>query len=481
MALRVFVHRSEIAAIRRIAVLLVFVLALSGCDRNTPLSVVKAVAAGVPSLAPFFDENQGLGRDAQVRAPAAHGGLQQGDTPGLYGGSKQPTICDVVRLEEFLTDPANERKAQAWAAALSISAAEIPGYLGRLTPVLLRHDTLVKNHDYKKGKAVPFNALLQTGIAILVDERGLPAVKCSCGNPLRPFEGDTTRIKVEFDDRNEEWKGYEKSSVVAVRPATRTVEQLALVDVQEADRGVNRPVGTTGEDDTEFDTRERRAVPDLTGTTFGQASRRLAGKGLAAALAGGGLPPDHARVTASDPPAGTELRFGEYVTLSVAGGATSGGSSTGTTTPPRSGSASEPGSSESTRDASGSTPSTSSSSSTSPPSGSAAPPSSSGSVSSGPSSPGPTSGPPSAGPPSSAAPPSSEPASSDPPSSSAKPPSSKDPTSSAPPPSPPSSPPETTSSAPTSAPVTSSAPPPETSRPATSAPSTGGPGATSTV
>ncbi|WP_328883140.1 DUF6777 domain-containing protein [Streptomyces sp. NBC_00299] len=438
--------------------------------------MVKAVAAGVPSLAPFFDENQGLGRDAQVRAPAAHGGLQQGDTPGLYGGSKQPTICDVVRLEEFLTDPANERKAQAWAAALSISAAEIPGYLGRLTAVLLRHDTLVKNHDYKKGKAVPFNALLQTGIAILVDERGLPAVKCSCGNPLRPFEGDTTRIRVEFDDRNEEWKGYEKSSVVAVRPATRKVEQLALVDVQEPDRGVNRPVGTTGEDDTEFDTRERRAVPDLTGTTFGQASRRLAGKGLAAALAGGGLPPDHARVTASDPPAGTELRFGEYVTLSVAGGATSGGSSTGTSTPPRSGSGSEPGSSESTPSAS-----SSSSTSTSPPSGSTPPPSSSGSVSSGPSGPGPTSGPPSAGPPSSAAPPSSEPASSDPPAGSAKPPSSKDPTSSAPPPSPPSSPPETTSSAPTSAPVTSSAPPPETSRPATSAPSTGGPGATSTV
>ncbi|WP_328429246.1 PASTA domain-containing protein [Streptomyces sp. NBC_00443] len=484
MAFRVFVHRSELAVIRRIAVLLVFVLALSGCDRNTPLSVVKAVAAGVPSLAPFFDENQGLGRDAQVRAQTAHGGLQRGDTPGLYGGSKQPTICDVARLKESLTDPANERKAQAWAAALSLTTAEIPDYLGRLTPVLLRHDTLVKNHDYKKGNAVPFNALLQTGIAILVDERGLPAVKCSCGNPLRPFEGDTTRIKVEFDDRNEEWKGYEKSSVVAVRPATREVEELALVDVHEPARGVNRPVGTTGEDDTAFDTRERRAVPDLAGTTFGQASRRLAGTGLAAAFAGGGLPPDNARVTASDPPAGTELRFGEYVTLSVAGGATSGGSSSGTSTPPQSGSGtgSAPGSSGSTRDPSGSTPSTSSwspsspsssstsSSSTSPPSGSAPPPSSSGSGSSGPSSPGPTSGPPSSGPPSSAAPPSS-----DPPPSSAKPPTPKDPTSSSPPPPTAGSPP------PASAPVTSSAPPPETSRPATSVPSTGGPTASTTA
>ncbi|MFE5916956.1 DUF6777 domain-containing protein [Streptomyces sp. NPDC056468] len=444
--------------------------------------MVKAVAAGVPSLAPFFNENQGLGRDAQVRVQTAHGGLQQGDTPGLYGGSKQPTICDVARLKEFLTDPANERKAQAWATALSLTTAEIPDYLGRLTPVLLRHDTLVKNHDYKKGKAVPFSALLQTGIAILVDERGLPAVKCSCGNPLRPFEGDTTRIKVEFDDRNEEWKGYEKSSVVAVRPAPREVEQLALVDVHEPDRGVNRPVGTTGEDDTTFDTRERRAVPDLAGTTFGQASRQLVGTGLAAAFAGGGLPPDNARVTASDPPAGTELRFGEYVTLSVAGGATSGGSSSGTSTPPRSGSGSDPGSSGSTRDPSGTTPSTSSpSSSTSSPSGSTPPPSSSGSGSSGPSSPGPTSGPPSAGPPSSAAPPSSVPPSSDPPPSSAKPPSPKDPTSSSPPPPTTSSPPETTGSPPTSAPVTSSAPPPETGRPATSAPSTGGPTASTTA
>ncbi|MFF5480403.1 DUF6777 domain-containing protein [Streptomyces sp. NPDC012935] len=440
------------------------------------------MAAGVPSLAPFFNENQGLGRDAQVRAQSAHGGLQQGDTPGLYGGSKQPTICDVARLKEFLTDPANERKAQAWAAALSLTTAEIPDYLGRLTPVLLRHDTLVKNHDYKKGKAVPFNALLQTGIAILVDERGLPAVKCSCGNPLRPFEGDTTRIKVEFDDRNEEWKGYEKTSVVAVRPATREVEQIALVDVHEPDRGVNRPVGTTGEEDTTFDTRERRAVPDLAGTTFGQASRRLAGTGLATAFAGGGLPPDNARVTASDPPAGTELRFGEYVTLSVAGGATSGGSSSGTSTPPRSGSGpgSGPGSSESARDPSGSTPPTSSSSSP-PSSGSSPPPSTGSSGGSGPSSPGPTSGPPSAGPPSSAAPRPSDPPSSDPPPSSAKPPSPEDPTSSSPPPPTTSAPPETTSSPPTSAPVTSSAPPPDTGRPATSAPSTGGPTASTTA
>ncbi|MGW5466519.1 DUF6777 domain-containing protein [Streptomyces chartreusis] len=446
---------------------MVLVLAVGACDRGAPLFLVKAVAAGVPSLAPFFDENQGLGRDdPQVTAQQAPGGLQQGDTPGLYGGSEQPTVCDVVRLEEFLTDPANDRKAQAWATALSITTAEIPGYLDRLTPVLLRHDTLVKNHDYKKGKATPFNALLQTGIAILVDEQGLPAVKCSCGNPLRPFDGDTNRIKVEFDDRNEAWKGYQKSSVVAVRPATRKVEQLALVDVHEPDRGITRPVGTTGEKDTAFDTRERRAVPDLAGATFGQASRELADKGLAVAFEGGGLPPDGARVTASDPPAGTELRFGEYVTLSVAGGS-SDGSSDGTTTSTPPGGAGGSGSSPSTRDPSA--PNLTPTPTPSGPSSGSGSPGPSGPSGSGPSSsaPGPTSGPPSPGT-SSTAPPAS-----DPPTSSSQPATTKSPTTSqAPPPPPPasSSPPTQTTSAPPT--VTGSAPPPGTDEPTASRPET---------
>ncbi|MFF0162488.1 DUF6777 domain-containing protein [Streptomyces sp. NPDC005263] len=429
--------------------------------------MVKAVAAGVPSLAPFFDEDSGLGQDAQVRSLPAHGGLQQGDTPGLYGGSKQPTVCDVERLEQFLTDPANEQKSRVWARVLGIPREEIPDYLERLTPVLLRHDTLVKNHDYKEGKAVPYDSLLQAGISILVDQRGLPAVKCSCGNPLRPFQGDTSRISVRFEDGNRKWRGYEPSSVVAVRPASRTLDRVALVDVHTPTRGINRPVGTTGEDDSAFDTRERRAVPDLAGTTFGQASRRLADTGLAAGYDGRGLPRDTARVTATDPPAGTELRFGEYVTLSVAGGGSGGGRGDpaeepsvggsegtsgglpgglprvppgvppgGTTTPPSSGEPQTP---------SPGTPGTPGTSGTSgPPGASLGPPSP-------PSAPPPGSGPPSSDPPPA---PASEPAAS--------------PRSGAPPASVPPvpSPPELTSGPPpgapppSSTPVTTSAPPP---------------------
>ncbi|MGQ4436341.1 DUF6777 domain-containing protein [Streptomyces sp. SAS_260] len=323
--------------VRRIAVPLVCVLVVSGlggCGGGAVGGVhafaVQAVAAGVPSLAPFFDEKEGLGQDATVRSMPVRGSLQQGDTPGLYGGTKKPTVCDVARLKRFLTDPANRRKAVAWSGVLGLRADQIPGYLDRLTPVLLRHDTLVQNHDYRKGKATPYNSLLQSGIAILVDARGEPAAKCSCGNPLRPFSGDANRISVTFADGNKKWNGYAASSVVAVRPAPRKMERLVLVDVGDPDRGMRRPVGTTGRSDATFDTRTRHPVPDLAGSTFGEARRHLVSGGLAVGYAGSAPPSDDARVIASDPPAGTPLRFGEYVTVSVAG-ATSGG---GTSTPP---------------------------------------------------------------------------------------------------------------------------------------------------
>ncbi|MFJ3672656.1 DUF6777 domain-containing protein [Streptomyces sp. NPDC090106] len=425
---------------------------MSGCDKGTPLLVVKAVAAGVPSLAPFFDEKSSeLGKDAaSVRSAPVRGSLQQGDTPGLYGGSKQPTICDVDKLEKFLTDPRNHRKAQAWASVPHIGTDEIPEYLDRLTPVLLRHDTLVKNHDYKKEKAVPFNSLLQAGIAILVDEQGAPAVKCSCGNPLRPFEGDTSRIDVEFGDGNKEWKGYERSSVVTVRPASRPLEKVALVDVADPDRGIDRPVGTTGAKDVAFDTRETRAVPSLAGLTFAQARAALTDRRLATGYDGGSAPADTARVTATDPPAGTDLRFGSYVMLSVAEESkSSGGSSSGGATGSGPGpSSSGPGPSSSGPPTPGGSGASSGGTSSPPPSSSSPPPSSSGRpVSS--SSPAPSSPPPATT------------ASSAPVTSSAPPPT----TSSAPPPATTSAAPPTTSAPP----VTSSAPPPPT---VTSAPPT---------
>ncbi|WP_141203768.1 PASTA domain-containing protein [Streptomyces griseorubiginosus] len=431
------------ALMQRIAVLTVFAVLLSGCDKGNPLTVVRAVAAGAPSLAPFFDESSGLGKDTRtVRSQPVRGSLQQGDTPGLYGG--------------------NHDKAQAWADVLNIRTDGIPEYLDRLTPVLLRHDTLVQNHDYKKGKAVPYDSLLQAGIAILVDEQGIPAVKCSCGNPLRPFKGDTGRISVRFEDGNKKWAGYERKSVVAVQPAPRKPARIALVDVHEPARGIDRPVGTTGERDVTFDAGEPRVVPQLAGTPFAEAGRRLIEAGLAVGYAGQEPPPDGARVTATDPPAGSEAAFGQSVMLTVAEG---DGSASGAGTGPATGPTTAP---PPPRPSGPRTPP----SGTPPPSGGR----SSGATSAPPSSSSGTPGPSSIPPSSSTAPGSASSA----PKRSSSPPSTSAPASSSAPA--PSSPPSTAAPATSSAPLTGEPPgvtsQPATSEPASSDPATDGPSST---
>ncbi|MDX2860559.1 PASTA domain-containing protein, partial [Streptomyces scabiei] len=313
---RTHLRKAGKSAARRIAVALCGALLLGGCGDSAPsLLAVKAVAAGVASLAPFFDEGEQLGRDEPRLTPLTpHSGLQQGNAPGLYGGTQKPTVCDVRKLEDFLAAPENEKKAQEWARVTGVKADGIGRYLDSLTPVLLRHDTLVKNHDYKKGRAVPFDALLEAGIAVLVDDQGLPAVKCSCGNPLRAFDADPGRIDVEFPG-DKEWKGYDASGVVVVEPAPERLKEIKLVDVEDPDRGISRAVGTTGESDTTFDARARQAVPTVRGMTFGEASAALADRGLAATVAGGELPPDDTPVTGSSPGPGAELEFGAAVAL----------------------------------------------------------------------------------------------------------------------------------------------------------------------
>ncbi|MFH8467116.1 DUF6777 domain-containing protein [Streptomyces sp. NPDC017991] len=292
-------------------------LILSGCTGQR-LFAVRAVAAGIPSLAPFFEEDGSLGKDRRGLAPEeAHSGLQQGNTPGLYGGTRDQQVCDIERLKDFLTDPENRQKAREWARIVGITPDRTEEYLDDLTPVLLRHDTLVKNHDYKKGKAVSYGSLLEAGIAVLVNDQGLPAVKCSCGNPLKAFDKDPGKISVTFEDGNKKWAGYEKSDVVTVEPSPRPLERIALLDVDDPGTAISRPVGTTGEQDSVFDATKRHEVPDVAGMTFDRAGRALAGLGLAVAYSGDELPPGDAAVTGSTPGPGTPLAFGQAVTLSV--------------------------------------------------------------------------------------------------------------------------------------------------------------------
>ncbi|MFF4349852.1 DUF6777 domain-containing protein, partial [Streptomyces sp. NPDC001530] len=329
--------------------------------------VVRAVAAGISQANPFFKEDGKLGRDTHAPEARPAGGVQASNSPGLYGGtpgggndtggngsgrddtggngsggndsggdnstpgqdetggstgefggSTKPGTCVVAKLKKFLTDPKNSAKAQEWARVLHINPDRISGYIDHLTPVVLRHDTLVTNHEYKDGKAVPFDALLQAGIAILVDKQGLPAVKCSCGNPLRPSKVNIKKTSVQFKDGNKKWSGYQQDQIVIVEapPGNPEIEQLQLVDVNDPDHGIARELGING-DDTSFDPHAEHTVPAVTDITFAEASQKLADAGLALAYDGDALPPDDALVTASQPVEGSTLEWGAPVTLFV--------------------------------------------------------------------------------------------------------------------------------------------------------------------
>jgi hypothetical protein len=319
------------------------------------------VASGISQANPFFKEDGKLGRDTHVPEARPAGGVQASNSPGLYGGtpgggnspggdgtggdgtgggtggdngspgqdvgggatgefggSTKPGTCVVAKLKKFLTAPENSAKAREWARVLHIGTAEIPHYIDQLTPVVLRHDTLVTNHEYKHGKAVPFNSLLQAGIAILVDQQGLPAVKCSCGNPLRPFKGNIKKTSVQFKDGNKKWSGYQQDHIVIVEtpPGNPEIDRLQLIDVNDPDRGIARELGAEG-DDTSFDPHAEQTVPTVTGMTFAQAAQHLTDAGLALAYDGDSLPPDDAQVTASEPVQGSTLEWGASVTLFV--------------------------------------------------------------------------------------------------------------------------------------------------------------------
>jgi len=157
------------------------------------------------------------GGDAAVEALS-------GDTPGLYGGTGEDA-CDPEALVGFLT--ANADKAAAFAGVLGIGVGSIADHVATLTPVVLREDTRVTNHGFSDGEATPRQSVLQAGTAVLVDDRGVPRVRCSCGNPLgEPVAADAAAGFV-----GEAWAGFDENRLVAVAPAAETLTGLELVDL----------------------------------------------------------------------------------------------------------------------------------------------------------------------------------------------------------------------------------------------------------
>ncbi|HET6953299.1 MAG TPA: DUF6777 domain-containing protein [Acidimicrobiales bacterium] len=176
----------------------------------------------------------------------------QGGEPAVYGGSRDTQVCDIAQLTAFLTDPANAAKAEAWAGVLGVDVAGIGDYVAGLTAVRLRFDTRVTNHGFRDGEANPFQSLLQAGTAVLVDDTGVPRVKCNCGNPLGEptalggtSESDALDLDGVADNPDAAWDGLDPSQAVTVGAAETAIEDVTLVDY---DTGglIERPVGSDG-------------------------------------------------------------------------------------------------------------------------------------------------------------------------------------------------------------------------------------------
>ncbi|MFF4237463.1 DUF6777 domain-containing protein [Actinomadura geliboluensis] len=236
-----FVRRRAAAA--AVAALAVAAGGLAGCGDAG--AAITRLTVGSPGPDPYtlVAGTDQLGVKERPRA----GGTKAGDTPGLYGGTRRASTCDQRKLIEFLQ--ANPDKARAWAGVQGIPVSDVPRYVSRLTPVLLRTDTLVTNHGYDNGRATSGPAVLQAGMGVLVNGRGVPAVKCNCGNPLTPPEKKISTGNASYTGRS--WPGFERRNVTRIAPRDSrkgTITAFVLVDPG-ATMGFERPRATAGEAD----------------------------------------------------------------------------------------------------------------------------------------------------------------------------------------------------------------------------------------
>lgn len=159
-----------------------------------------------------------------------------GGTPGLYGGTARVGSCDVERQIGYLAaDPA---RGGAFARAEGITRTAVPGFLRGLTPVVLRADTRVTNHGYRGGQAAGFQSVLQAGTAVLVDDRGVPRVRCACGNPLKP----PAAAHGASGTGGHAWSGYRPGEVIEVTPAPHAITSITIIDLG-SQAWIERPIG----------------------------------------------------------------------------------------------------------------------------------------------------------------------------------------------------------------------------------------------
>lgn len=178
-----------------------------------------------------------------------------GDTPALYGGSRDRTVCDSAAQLKFLENHPNKAAAFVaalnsdpnllWSGGTSLTVAQLPEYFAELTPIVLTRDTRVTNHGYSDGQFTSRQVVLQAGSAVLVDIYGVPRARCLCGNPLTPPQP----VQVEPVYTGAVWPDFNPDTIIVVNQTTVIIEVFVLVDIHTGEEFI-RPSGSDGSADT---------------------------------------------------------------------------------------------------------------------------------------------------------------------------------------------------------------------------------------
>jgi hypothetical protein len=201
-------------------------------------ALMSFVEAGGPAVSADDSAEAGTAPDDDATAIAGVAGTED----GVFAGSEGVAPCLPDELAAALTPEAPE--TVAWAEVQQVGIESVPTFIDGLTSIVLSADTRVTDHELVDGVAVPRQAVLQVGTAVMVDEFGAPRVRCVSGSPLAPpeaVEDTTSYVGVA-------WDTFALDETVAVLPAPTPVDDFVLTNVAGGPDFI-RPVGSSGATD----------------------------------------------------------------------------------------------------------------------------------------------------------------------------------------------------------------------------------------
>jgi hypothetical protein len=207
---------------------------------SSELLLLSASEAGSDAFAAGLTPAFGTLGDGAKDARPPGGVSYFGTLEGVHGGIFESSECHRDDIAAALAD--DDDRAQAFADQLG--ADDVDGALADLTPILLLNDTRVTDYGFSDGEVVARQAVLQEGTAVMVDDRGVPRVRCASGNPLgaaAAIEGDPT-----FE--GEPWSTFVEDKLTTIDPGEEPVERFVLTDIDTGEV-FTRPVGSEGDDD----------------------------------------------------------------------------------------------------------------------------------------------------------------------------------------------------------------------------------------